>query len=143
MHQAFRQLVSYALFGCVCSAVDMLVFLALTSLGGLEPLVANVVSVAVGLTLSFFLNRQHTFHVTDRPAGPGLRRFRTDRPARRYAVFICVGACGMCVQELVIAALAAHAGMPFSLPFVAKLVALVTAGLLQFFLNRSLTFRQR
>ena len=82
MHQAFRQLVSYALFGCVCSAVDMLVFLALTSLGGLEPLVANVVSVAVGLTLSFFLNRQHTFHVTD-------------RPARRYAVFICVGACGM------------------------------------------------
>ena len=130
MREAFRQLVSYALFGCVCSAVDMLVFLALTSVGGLEPLVANVVSVAVGLTLSFFLTRQHTFHVTD-------------RPACRYAVFICVGVCGMCVQELVIAALTAHAGVPFSLPFVAKLVALVTAGLLQFFLNRSLTFRQR
>ena len=129
MRQAFRQLVSYALFGCVCSAVDMLVFLALTSVGGLEPL-ANAASVTAGLTLSFFLNRQHTFHVTD-------------RPARRYAVFICVGVCGMCVQELVIAALTAHAGVPFSLPFVAKLVALVTAGLLQFFLNRSLTFRQR
>ena len=130
MHQAFRQLVSYALFGCVCSAVDMLVFLALTSVGGLEPLVANVVSVAVGLTLSFFLNRQHTFHVTD-------------RPLRRYAVFICVGVCGMCVQELVIAALTARAAAPLSLPFVAKLVALVTAGLLQFVLNRSVTFRQR
>lgn len=130
MHQAFRQLVSYALFGCVCSAVDMLVFLALTSLGGLEPLVANVVSVAVGLTLSFFLNRQHTFHVTD-------------RPLRRYAVFICVGVCGMCVQELVIAALTARAAAPLSTPFVAKLVALVTAGLMQFVLNRSVTFRQR
>ena len=55
MRQAFRQLVSYALFGCVCSAVDMLVFLALTTWVGWEPLVANVTSVAVGLTLSFFL----------------------------------------------------------------------------------------
>ena len=129
MHQAFRQLVSYALFGCVCSAVDMLVFLALTSLSGLEPLVANVASVAVGLTLSFFLNRQHTFHVTD-------------SPARRYVVFICVGLCGMCVQELVIVALTAQTAVPFSTPFAAKLVALVTAGLMQFFLNRSVTFRR-
>ena len=123
MHQAFRQLISYALFGCVCSAVDMLVFLALTSLGGIEPLAANVASVAVGLTLSFFLNRQHTFHVMD-------------SPARRYVVFICV-------QELVIAALTTHAAAPLSTPLVAKLAALVTAGLMQFVLNRSVTFRQR
>lgn len=130
MRQAFRQLVSYALFGCVCSAADMLVFLALTSAAGIDPLVANVTSVTIGLTLSFFLNRRHTFHVTD-------------RPARRYAVFICVGLCGMFVQELVIAALATHAAAPFSTPLVEKLVALVTAGLLQFFLNRTVTFRQR
>ena len=130
MPQVFRQLVSYALFGCVCSVIDMLVFLGLTSLAGWDSLVANVVSVTVGLTLSFFLNRQHTFHVTD-------------SPARRYLVFIFVGLCGMGVQELVIAALSSHAAVPFSTPFVAKLVALVTAGLMQFFLNRSVTFRQR
>ncbi len=130
MRQAFRQLVSYALFGCVCSAVDMLVFLALTTWVGWEPLIANVSSVAVGLTLSFFLNRRYTFHVTD-------------RPARRYVVFICVGLCGMCVQELVIAVLTTYAAAPFSVSFVAKLVALVTAGLMQFVLNRSVTFRQR
>lgn len=130
MRQAFRQLVSYALFGCVCSGVDMLVFLALTSLGGVGPLVANVASVAAGLTLSFILNRRHTFHVTD-------------SPVRRYAVFICVGLCGMLVQELVIAALTAHAAAPLSTPPVAKLAALVTAGLMQFALNRSVTFRRR
>ncbi len=106
----------------------MLVFLALAMWARWDPLIANVVSVTVGLSLSFFLNRQHTFHVTD-------------RPARRYAVFICVGLCGMCVQELVIAALTAHA--LFSTPLVSKLVALVSAGLMQFFLNRSVTFRQR
>ena len=117
MRQALRQLVSYALFGCVCSAVDMLVFLALAMWARWDPLIANVVSVTVGLSLSFFLNRQHTFHVTD-------------RPACRYAVFVCVGLCGMCVQEL-------------STPLVSKLVALVSAGLMQFFLNRSVTFRQR
>ncbi len=130
MRQALRQLVSYALFGCVCSAVDMLVFLALAMWARWDPLIANVVSVTVGLSLSFFLNRQHTFHVTD-------------RPACRYAVFVCVGLCGMCVQELVIAALTAHAAPLFSTPLVSKLVALVSAGLMQFFLNRSVTFRQR
>jgi putative flippase GtrA len=108
----------------------MLVFLALATWARWDPLIANVVSVTVGLSLSFFLNRQHTFHVTD-------------RPARRYAVFVCVGLCGMCVQELVIAALAAHAAPLFSTPLVSKLVALVSAGLMQFFLNRSVTFRQR
>lgn len=130
MHQAFRQLISYALLGCVCSAVDMLVFLALTSTSDIEPLAANAASVTAGLTLSFFLNRQHTFHVMD-------------SPARRYVVFICVGLCGMCVQELVIAALTTHAAAPLSTPLVAKLAALVTAGLMQFVLNRSVTFRQR
>ena len=130
MHQAFRQLVSYALLGCVCSAVDMLVFLALTSLGSLEPLAANAASVTAGLTLSFFLNRKYTFHVTD-------------SPVRRYVVFFCVGLCGMFVQELVIAALTMQAAQPVSTPFVAKLVALVTAGLMRFVLNRSVTFRQR
>jgi putative flippase GtrA len=49
----------------------------------------------------------------------------------------------MCVQELVIAALTTHAAAPLSTPLVAKLAALVTAGLMQFVLNRSVTFRQR
>ncbi len=130
MREALRQLISYALFGCVCSTVDMLVFLALTSASGWNPLAANVASVTAGLTLSFFLNRRHTFHVTD-------------RPARRYMVFIGVGLCGMGVQELVIGAFTNCAPAPFSTSLVAKLVALVSAGLMQFLLNRRVTFGQR
>lgn len=124
---AFRQLVSYALFGCVCSAADVGVFALLTALVGLQPLVANVLSVAVGLTMSFFLNRRYTFKVSD-------------SPGRRYVIFIMVGLCGMCVQEAVIMGLTGPSvGLA---PLLAKLCALVSAGLLQFALNRAITFRQ-
>ncbi|MGI6230779.1 MAG: GtrA family protein [Tractidigestivibacter sp.] len=122
---AFRQLISYALFGCVCSAADVAVFWCLTSFFGLEPLVANVISVACGLTLSFYFNRRYTFKVSD-------------NPGRRYVMFIGIGLCGMCVQELVIAALTTCEGFSSLL---AKLCALVSAGLLQFALNRTITFR--
>lgn len=121
-----RQLTSYALLGCIAVGVDVLVYEVLTDALGIYPLVSNVVSASVGITTSFFLNRRFTFKVTD-------------RPGRRYLMFFAVGMTGMLVQETVIWALLAYATASNLL---AKLVAVVTAGLMQFLLNKTVSFRE-
>lgn len=122
----FRQLTSYALLGCIAVGVDVLVYEVLTDVFGLYPLVSNVASASVGITTSFFLNRRFTFKVTD-------------RPGRRYLMFLTVGTTGMLVQEVIIWALLAHT---MASNLVAKLIAVVSAGILQFLLNRGVTFRE-
>lgn len=119
-----RQLISYALFGCIAVGVDVLVYEALTDVLGLYPLVSNVASASVGITTSFFLNRRFTFKASD-------------RPGRRYLMFLAVGTTGMLVQEVIIWALLVHTTAS---NLAAKLVAVVSAGILQFLLNRGVTF---
>lgn len=119
-----RQLTSYALLGCIAVGVDVLVYETLTDALGIYPLVSNVASASVGITTSFFLNRRFTFRVTN-------------RPGRRYLMFLAVGTTGMLVQEVIIWALLAHAMVG---NLVAKLIAVVSAGVLQFLLNRGVTF---
>lgn len=119
-----RQLISYALLGCIAVGVDVLVYETLTDALGIYPLVSNVASASVGITTSFFLNRRFTFRVTN-------------RPGRRYLMFLAVGTTGMLVQEIIIWALLAHAMVG---NLVAKLIAVVSAGVLQFLLNRGVTF---
>ena len=121
-----RQLVSYALLGCVAAGVDILVYEGLADALGVNPLVSNVVSASVGITISFFLNRRFTFKVKD-------------RPGRRYLTFFAIGLTGMCVQELLIwVALTFFAATHL----IAKLVAVMTAGLMQFILNKTISVRE-
>lgn len=121
-----KQLVSYALLGCVAAGVDILVYEGLTDALGIDPLVSNVVSASAGITISFFLNRRFTFKVKD-------------RPGRRYLTFFAIGLTGMCVQELLIwVALTYFAATHL----IAKLVAVMTAGLMQLVLNKTISFRE-
>lgn len=115
----------YALFGCVCAGTDTLIFWLLVNFAGWEPLVANVASTLVGLTLSFILNRRYTFKVMD-------------NPVRRGLLFFAVGGCGLLIQEVVIAVV--FHGMDLD-ELVAKILAVMLAGLVQFALNRVFTFR--
>jgi putative flippase GtrA len=65
----FKQLVRYGLVGVANTAVGLGVILILQMLLGLDPYSANAGGYAVGLAVSFLLNRAWTFQVSDRPAG--------------------------------------------------------------------------
>lgn len=115
----------YALFGCVCAGTDTLIYWLLATYVGWDPLAANVLSTLAGLSLSFALNRRYTFKVMD-------------DVWRRCLLFFAVGGCGFLIQELVIWLVYHQMDLGYLL---AKLVAVMTAGLAQFVLNRVFTFK--
>lgn len=124
--EMLRQLLRYGLFGIVCSATDTLIFWFLTSALDANPLVMNVFSTAVGVSMSFYFNRRYTFKVRD-------------KAGKRYIAFFSIGALGLVVSELIIG-YGTHR-FPGVEPVFVKLVAVMLVGLFQFFLNRNISFR--
>ncbi len=59
-------LIRFAVIGLVTTLMDLVLFSALTSGVGINPVVANVFSYSCGIVTSFLLNRSWTFGV---PAG--------------------------------------------------------------------------
>ena len=123
----FKQFMRDGAFGALCSAVDTLIFLLLTSGFSVTPLVANVVSTLVGVTMSFFINCRYTFQVSD-------------KMLRRYIAFFSIGALGLMVSECIIGF--GHAQFPQVIPVYLKLFAVALVGAFQFFLNRNISFRE-
>ncbi len=80
----------YLIVGLFNTGLDLLLFTALAVAVGLPPVIANVVSTIVVMTISFFLNRAWVF----RAEGAGLRA---------YVAFVAVTLfSGLVVQSLVI-----------------------------------------
>ena len=71
------------------SGLDFCVYTFLVRVIGMNYLLANCISVVVGITTSFTLNRKYNFKVTD-------------RTFRRFAIFFTVGICGMLLSNLIL-----------------------------------------
>ena len=126
--QALRQFLRYGMFGIVCSATDTLVFWLFTSslTCDFNPLIVNVFSTAIGVSMSFFFNRRYTFKVHD-------------KTGKRYIAFFSIGTLGLLVSECIIG-YGTHV-LPGCPPVAIKLLAVALVGFFQFFLNRNITFR--
>jgi putative flippase GtrA len=122
---ARRRPALYALCGCVAAGSDLAIFTVLTQGSLLDVRWANAVSVGCGILISFVLNRAFTFGVRDRPLG-------------RFAAFFAVGIFGLVVSDLTIAALIVLGGL---WPPLAKLLSIPLVFVLQYNLNRLLSFR--
>ena len=62
----FRNLILYGIIGCFTAALDFVVFTILSQYVGIYYLLANCISVLVGITTSFVLNRSYNFKVKDK-----------------------------------------------------------------------------
>lgn len=119
-----RQVVSYGAIGVASASLDTLVFWILTQYAGVAPHLANVVGISCGITMSFGLNRMFTFAVLD-------------RTATRFATFVMVGLFGMGISVLMI-----EGGIRLQMPLMqVKVASVVVVALVQFTLNRTITFR--
>ena len=117
--ELLRNLVLYGIIGCIASGTDALIFYLLTSFAGWFPLYANLVSVPIGILISFLLNRKFNFKVTDHPVKRGL-------------IFFGVGLCGLLISQGIL-----WAGLSAGLePIVVKLISIVIVALIQFTLNK-------
>jgi putative flippase GtrA len=80
--EVVRDFLRFATVGAVATAAHYAVMIALTELGGMDPVAATVCGFAVGAVVSYTLNRRYTFAV--RPAY--MRGFL------KFAIVIGIGA---------------------------------------------------
>jgi putative flippase GtrA len=119
-----RQLLLYAIFGVIAASADYVAFLEFRSLG-LPLQLANLVSVHLGMAISFTCNAFFNFR-------------RTNALARRAAVFLAVGWIGLGLSALIL-----HVGVVVlhGPERWVKAGSIVVVAAVQFSLNKMVTFR--
>lgn len=125
LYRKLRNLILYGVIGSFTSTLDFLVFTMLSKYVGIYYLIANCISVLVGITTSFLLNRAYNFKVKD-------------KTVRRFSIFLTVGLCGMLLSNLILWVGIDKMGGDEML---VKLVSIVLVVFFQFLLNKYVTFR--
>lgn len=122
----FRNLILYGIIGCCTASLDFLIFTGLTQWTSIHYIVANIFSCSTGILCSFLLNRKYNFKVTD-------------HTARRMLIFFSVGIFGMLLSSVIL-----HFCIDNLMwgELVSKLASIVIVVLIQFFLNKYISFRE-
>ena len=125
LYAKFRHLILYGIIGSFTSTLDFIVFTLLTRWIGINYLVANCISVLVGITTSFCLNRKYNFKVND-------------KTAQRFGIFLTVGLTGLLMSNLI---LWVGIDKMHINETITKLASIVLVVFFQFLLNKFVTFR--
>lgn len=122
----FRELILYGIIGSMSSGIDFIFFTALTSFGVFY-VYANICSVTTGIITSFILNRKYNFKVTD-------------NTFKRFAIFLSVGLMGLVFSTVILWLLTIKMNMN-EIP--SKLLSIIGVVIMQFLLNKYVTFRKK
>lgn len=129
MHQLwtrYRELAFYCIIGCTGATLDFLIYLVLTSKVGIHYQWANFISVSFGIVNNFFLNSFFNFRVRD-------------RMLLRMASFYAVGMIGCAMSAGCLWLFIERIGIS---PVISKLGTIALVTLVQFSLNKLLTFKK-
>lgn len=125
LYNKFRNLILYGLIGGFCAALDFGIYTLLCGFDIMPYLWANVISTHIGIFTSFILNRQVNFKVKN-------------KTALRFVSFYAVGLTGLGISELMLYLMVTVAGWN---EVVCKLISMAVAALIQFLLNKFVTFK--
>lgn len=115
----YRQLLLYGLIGGGSATLDLLAFLALYNLLGVNALLATTISTSLGITASFLGNTFFNFKVTD-------------RLHHRFILFYAVGLLGLGLSVAIIYVLHDLAGLNAN---IAKVISIPLVVAAQYLLN--------
>ena len=124
LYNKFRHLILYGIIGSFSSSLDFAVYTLLVYLA-IPYLAANCISVLVGITTSFILNRNYNFKIKD-------------NTKRRFVIFLTVGLCGLVLSNLILYLCIDHFCIN---KIISKLLSIGLVVFFQFLLNKYLTFR--
>lgn len=119
-----KQLAGYGVFGSLGALSDFVVYTALVGVADTPPLAANLVSVPIGIFVSFVLNSRFTFKMHD-------------RTLVRAARFFVVGLTGLALSTALLALLTEVGEVDAVLAKIATVAPVVA---FQFLCNRYWTF---
>ena len=122
----FRTLILYGIIGSFSSFLDFIIYTLLTGYVGLFYITANCISVLMGITTSFTLNRKYNFKVKD-------------KTGKRFLIFLTVGLCGLLMSNLILYVCIAHLQYNTTL---SKVLSIILVVFLQFLINKYITFKQ-
>ena len=125
IYKRFRNLILYGMIGCLSSGLDFLIYSLLVQAAGIQYLLANCISVMVGITTSFTLNRNYNFKVKD-------------NTPKRFVIFLAVGLSGMMLSNLILYLCIDIFGMN---KITSKFLSVVLVVFFQFLLNKYVTFK--
>lgn len=126
LYSKFRNLILYGIIGSCTATLDFLIFTGLTQWTPIHYIIANIISCSTGILCSFLLNRKYNFKVTD-------------HTMRRMIVFFSVGIFGMFLSSVI---------LHFCIDdmhwneLLSKLASIVIVVIIQFFLNKYISFRE-
>lgn len=89
LYTKFRNLILYCIIGTFTSLLDFCLFTVFATYFGVYYLISNCISVLVGITTSYLLNRAYNFKVKD-------------HYKKRFAIFLAVGLCGLLLSNLIL-----------------------------------------
>jgi len=122
----FRNLILYGIIGGFSAGIDFLVFYSLTSYLEVFYLLANIISVTIGITISFILNKNFNFKVKD-------------KVLKRFLIFISVGFGGLLLSSALLYFLIDILTLE---KYISKFLSIVFVVLIQFFVNKVITFKR-
>lgn len=125
LYSRFRNLILYGIIGGFCSALDFVIYTLFCHYDIMPYLWANVISVHIGIFTSFVLNRQLNFKIKD-------------KTPQRFLSFYLVGLTGLGISTLMLYIMVDIAHWN---EVICKLITIVFVALVQFLLNKYITFK--
>lgn len=122
----YRQLAIYCIIGCSGAGLDFVAYTVLTTSVGLHYQLSNFVSVGFGIINNFFWNYFFNFKVKDKMFG-------------RLVSFYCVGMFGWALSAFLLWLFIDKVGIN---SIAAKLGTIIFVTVLQFSLNKFITFKK-
>ncbi len=121
----YKQFVLYSIIGTFSASLDFAIYTALFKFSGIAYLISNAISVNCGIITSFLLNRQFNFKIKD-------------KTILRFVLFYSVGLLGLAVSTALLWMLVEHWEVN---AIVAKILTIIVVVLVQFSLNKYITFK--
>jgi len=125
LYSKFRNLILYGIIGSCTATLDFLIFTGLTLWTSIHYIIANIISCSTGILCSFQLNRKYNFKVTD-------------HTFRRMVIFFSVGIFGMFLSSVILHFCIDNMHWE---ELVSKLMSIVIVVIIQFFMNKYISFR--
>lgn len=119
----FINIFLYGVIGVLAAVVDFTVFTVCVELIGIHNILANLISMHMGMIVSFTLNSCFNFK-------------KTDKLFRRFLSYYAIVLVGMGISSLLIGVLSNF--MPV---LIVKVISMVVVSIIQYLLNRFITYR--
>ena len=126
-YSRFRNLILYGIIGGFCASLDFAIYTLLCHYDLVPFLWANVISIHTGIICSFILNRTFNFKIKD-------------KTPQRFLSFYVVGLVGLAISEGMLYVMVTLGGWN---ELVCKLISIVIVALIQFVLNKYITFNTK